>query len=75
MIQTQYSYSIKGFRSDNGDEFINSAMSQFFVKKWVLHETTCPQTPKQNGVTERKNRHILETARAILIGDSIPQYL
>lgn len=38
------------------------------MEKGILHETMCPQTPHQNGVAERKNRHILEITRALLIG-------
>ncbi|KAM1209105.1 hypothetical protein ACFX2J_014684 [Malus domestica] len=38
----------------------------------MLHETTCPQTPPQNGVAELKNRHILETTQALLIGAHVP---
>ncbi|KAB2628709.1 hypothetical protein D8674_033504 [Pyrus ussuriensis x Pyrus communis] len=40
----------------------------------ILHKTTCPYTPQQNGVAERKNRHILETARALLLGASVPKF-
>ncbi|RVW79276.1 Retrovirus-related Pol polyprotein from transposon TNT 1-94 [Vitis vinifera] len=40
----------------------------------LIHETTCPQTPQQNGIAERKNRHILETARAILLGAHVPNH-
>ncbi|CAL2271104.1 unnamed protein product [Prunus armeniaca] len=39
----------------------------------VLHETTCPQTPQQNGVAERKNGQILAVARALLLGASVPK--
>ena len=45
----------------------------FFTEKGILHETTCPQTPQQNGVAERKNRHILEITRALLIGSCAPK--
>jgi len=38
----------------------------------LIHETLCPQTPKQNGVVERKNRNILETARALLLSTNMP---
>ena len=37
------------------EEYLNSELSQFFAEHGILHETTCPQTPQQNGVTERKN--------------------
>ncbi|RVW77642.1 Retrovirus-related Pol polyprotein from transposon TNT 1-94 [Vitis vinifera] len=30
--------------------------------------------PQQNGIAERKNRHILETARAILLGAHVPNH-
>lgn len=73
MTRTQFSLPIKVLRSDNGGEYVNNELSQCFQEQGILHETTCPQT-QQNGVAEHKNRYILETARAILIGASTPQY-
>ncbi|CAN6568096.1 unnamed protein product [Malus baccata var. baccata] len=73
MVATQYSSVIKVFHSDNGGEYIGSELSTFLRDQGILHETTCPHTPQQNGVAERKNRHILETARALLIGASVPK--
>ncbi|KAM2798566.1 hypothetical protein COP1_003513 [Malus domestica] len=72
MIGNQFSLPIKVLRSDNGGEYLNFELSQFFAEHGILHETTCPQTPQQNGVAERKNRHILETTRALLIGAHAP---
>lgn len=72
MVETQYSSIIKVLRSDNGGEYINFELSEFLHGQGILHETTCPHTPQQNGVAERKNRHILETARALLLGASVP---
>ncbi|KAL6322733.1 hypothetical protein AAG906_015419 [Vitis piasezkii] len=37
-----------------------------------LQQTTCSNTPQQNGVAERKNRHLLEVVRASLIATKIP---
>ena len=37
------------------------------------HETSCPQTPQQNGVAEHTNRHILEITRALLIATNVPK--
>jgi hypothetical protein len=41
----------------------------------ILHQTSCPNTPQQNGVAERKNRHLLEITRSLLIGSNVPSYL
>ncbi|KAM2707578.1 hypothetical protein EV1_036542 [Malus domestica] len=73
MVKTQYSIDIKVLRSDNGEEYIASELSRFLQDRGIIHQTTCPHTPQQNGVDERKNRHILETARALLIGASVPK--
>lgn len=72
MIQTQFSVKIKALRTDNGGEYVNTKFRDFCQKNGLIHETSCSQTPQQNGVSERKNRHILETARALLIGANVP---
>jgi hypothetical protein len=38
----------------------------------IIHETSCTGTPQQNGIAERKNRHILEITRALLIETNVP---
>ena len=40
----------------------------------ILHQTSCVGTPSQNGVVERKNRHLLETARTILFQMHVPKH-
>ena len=40
----------------------------------ILHETSCVDTPSQNGVAERKNRHLRETARALLLHMNVPKH-
>ncbi|RVW53098.1 Retrovirus-related Pol polyprotein from transposon RE1 [Vitis vinifera] len=36
----------------------------------ILHQSSCAHTPQQNGVAERKNRHLVETARTIFLHNS-----
>ena len=72
MVQTQFSSKIKILRSDNGGEFINKRFQAYFQQHGLLHETSCSQTPQKNGVTKRKNWHILETSRALLLGAMVP---
>ncbi|KAJ0845734.1 putative RNA-directed DNA polymerase [Helianthus annuus] len=73
MIQTQFQTQIQILRSDNGGEFVNTSMKQFFKTKGLIHQTSCAHTPEQNGVSERKNRIILEMTRALLIESQVPK--
>lgn len=75
LIHTQFGGQIKVLRSDNGGEFVNSEFQQFFHTHGIIHQTTCPQTPEQNGVSERKNRHLLDIARSLLFSAHMPKYL
>ncbi|RVW67581.1 Retrovirus-related Pol polyprotein from transposon RE2 [Vitis vinifera] len=43
-----------------------------YVSSWILHQSSCAHTPQQNGVAERKNRHLVETA---LLSSSIVTFL
>jgi hypothetical protein len=40
----------------------------------IRHEFSCRYTPEQNGVAERKNRSIVEAARAMLEEKSLPKF-
>jgi len=75
MVNTQFSAKIQVLHSDNGGEYVNHQFRDYFNLHGILYETSCPQT-QQNNIAERKNRHILETARALLISAHAPsQYL
>ena len=39
----------------------------------IFHQSSCAYTPQQNGVVERKNRHLVETARTHLLHHKVPQ--
>jgi len=39
----------------------------------ILHQTSCAYTPQQNGVAERKNKHLVETTHTLLIHGGVPQ--
>ncbi|CAL2225265.1 unnamed protein product [Prunus armeniaca] len=67
-MNTQFNAQIQILCSNNGGELVNHDFQAYFQQHGIIHETTCPQTPQQNGVAKRKNQHLLETARALLIG-------
>ena len=72
MIPTQFHTSLKILRSDNGGEYVSHKMKDFILEHGMLHQTTCPDTPQQNGVAERKNRTLLEIARALMFESHVP---
>ena len=64
-VSTQFESHIKNFRSDNGGEFLS--LQSFFKDNGVIFQHSCVYTPQQNGVVERKHRHILQVAQALKI--------
>ncbi|RVW79787.1 Retrovirus-related Pol polyprotein from transposon RE1 [Vitis vinifera] len=46
--------------------------TSFMSHHGILHQSSCAHTPQQNGVAERKNRHLVETARTILLHGNVP---
>lgn len=54
-------------RSENAYELgTRQEHKYFFYSQAIIHQTCCVETPQQNGVVERKHRHLLETCRALL---------
>lgn len=52
--------------SDNGSEFVNSKLSAFLREKGIVHDTSAPYVPQQNGYIERDFRTVTEAVRSIL---------
>jgi hypothetical protein len=74
-IQTQYGAVVKVLRSANGTKHTNIMFGEYLSAQGIYHQTTCPYTPAQNEVAERKNRHLLEVARIMMISVNVPKQL
>ena len=46
----------------------------YLLEQGIIHLSSCVDTPQQNGVAERKNRHLLEVARSIMFSNNVPKY-
>ncbi|RVX15359.1 Retrovirus-related Pol polyprotein from transposon TNT 1-94 [Vitis vinifera] len=60
---------------DNAREYFSAQFTSFMSHHGILHQSSCAHTPQQNGVAERKNRHLVETARTLLLHSHIPHSL
>ncbi|GKC49388.1 putative RNA-directed DNA polymerase [Tanacetum coccineum] len=72
MVQVQFEKNIRRIRCDNGGKFTSNQMIEFYVNQGIILETSCTHILQQNGVVERKHRHLLETARALRFEANLP---
>ena len=72
MVENQTGQKIKSFRSDNALEYTSSKFLQMFEKGGIIPVPTVSHTPKQNGVAERMNRTLNDSARCMLIHFGLP---
>jgi IS30 family transposase len=74
-VKTQFEVHVKVLRTDNGIEYINKEFTALTLSQGIVHQTTCPDTPAQNGVAEHKNRHPLEVTRSLMLTMNVPKFL
>nr|GFA99199.1 putative ribonuclease H-like domain-containing protein [Tanacetum cinerariifolium] len=71
-LENLLSLKVKIIRCDNGTEFKNYDLNQFCGLKGIKREFSIPRTPQQNGITERKNKTLIEAARTLLANSLLP---
>nr|GEX29668.1 integrase, catalytic region, zinc finger, CCHC-type, peptidase aspartic, catalytic [Tanacetum cinerariifolium] len=67
--------SVRRIRTDNGTEFVNQTLREYYEEVGISHETSVARSPQQNGVIERRNRTLIEAARTMLIYAQAPLFL
>ncbi|KAL5840222.1 hypothetical protein ACOSQ4_012830 [Xanthoceras sorbifolium] len=61
-------------KTDNAKEYFSSILSNYLLNQGIVHLSSCVDTPQQNGVAERKNRHLLEVARSLMFTSNVPKH-
>ncbi|GJS39415.1 retrovirus-related pol polyprotein from transposon TNT 1-94 [Tanacetum coccineum] len=74
-LQVGLNKTVRFVRTDNGTEFVNKNLTDYYESVGITHEKTVPRTPQQNGVVERRNRTLVEAARTMLIFSKAPLFL
>ncbi|GJR81876.1 retrovirus-related pol polyprotein from transposon TNT 1-94 [Tanacetum coccineum] len=75
MIQVRLKETVRRIRTDNGTEFVNQTLREYYEKVGISHETSVARSPQQNGVVERQNRTLIEVAHTMLIYTKAPLFL
>ncbi|GJX73308.1 retrovirus-related pol polyprotein from transposon TNT 1-94 [Tanacetum coccineum] len=74
-IQVGINKTVRFICTDNGTEFVNKTLYDYYESVGIFHQKTVPRTPQQNGVAERQNRTLVEAARTMLIFSKAPIFL
>ncbi|CAI7790962.1 unnamed protein product [Closterium sp. NIES-53] len=74
MVERQQDRFVKAIRTDRGGDFLTKEFSLWLKKNGIRHSLTMPYSPAMNGIAERANRTITETARGLLIEAGLPDY-
>ncbi|GJU01029.1 retrovirus-related pol polyprotein from transposon TNT 1-94 [Tanacetum coccineum] len=75
MIQVRLKVHVRRIRTNNGTEFVNQTLREYYEKVGISHETSVARSPQQNGVIERRNHTLIEAARTMLIYAKAPLFL
>ncbi|KAE8710243.1 Adenylate kinase 4 [Hibiscus syriacus] len=70
LVRTQFGQEIKVVQTDWGGEY--RSLSAVLAQGGIQHRVTCPHTSQQNGVVERKHRHLFEMSLTLLARASLP---
>nr|GEW04108.1 hypothetical protein [Tanacetum cinerariifolium] len=54
MIQVRLKVLVRRIRTDNGTEFVNQTLRDYYEEVGISHETSVARSPQQNGVVERQ---------------------
>ncbi|KAD2394436.1 hypothetical protein E3N88_41413 [Mikania micrantha] len=65
-------YKVRCLRSDNGGEYMSIEFGDYLRRNLIKRQLTCPNTPQQNGVSERKNRHLGKVTRCLIHSKNLP---
>uniref|UniRef100_A0A2N9GG47 CCHC-type domain-containing protein n=1 Tax=Fagus sylvatica TaxID=28930 RepID=A0A2N9GG47_FAGSY len=72
-VENQTRRKIKCLRTDNGTEYRDGDFLKFCEEHGIKRHFTVRKTPQQNGVVERLNRTITETARCLRLNAELPK--
>jgi len=71
VVENKVGCKLKKLIYDNGTKYTIRKLKKLCEKAKIQHQLVVAYTPQQNGVSERKNRSIMEMTRCLLIEKDI----
>lgn len=68
--ELQLNHKLKVLHTDGGGEYI--ALKSYLNQHGIIHRVSCLHTPEQNGIAERKHKHIVDMGLTLLTKASLP---
>jgi len=65
-VENQCGKKIKALRSDRGGEYLSHEFSNHLKSCGIVPQLTPPGTPQRNGVSEQRNRTLLDMVRSMM---------
>ncbi|KAL0416080.1 UNVERIFIED_CONTAM: Retrovirus-related Pol polyprotein from transposon TNT 1-94 [Sesamum latifolium] len=72
MVESQSGCMLKCLRTYNGKEYTSNEFNNFCADLGISYQLTTSYSPQQNGVSERKNRTVVEMARCMMMDKKLP---
>jgi len=74
-VENQLERKIKVLRSDRGGEYLSTDFGNHLIDCGIVPQLTPPGTPQLNGVSERRNRTLLDMVRSMMSQTFLPDSL
>ncbi|KAJ9547558.1 hypothetical protein OSB04_020101 [Centaurea solstitialis] len=71
-VHNQLGRKIKFLRSDRGGEYLSDEFDNHLMECGIVSQLTPPYTPQMNGVSERRNRTLLDMVRTMMCHSTLP---
>ncbi|KAL0533177.1 hypothetical protein IC582_030392 [Cucumis melo] len=66
IVENESGKTIKTFRSDRSGEYMDLRFQDYLIEHGIQSQLSAPSTPQQNGVSERRNRTLLDMVRSMM---------
>ncbi|CAJ2637623.1 unnamed protein product [Trifolium pratense] len=73
MVENETNLKIQCLRTDRGGEYTSTVFNEYCDSHGIRRQLTAAYTPQQNGVSERKNRTIMNMVRCMLKDKNVPK--